>query len=94
MASFFKNKCYYVTSCLIWVRDNDVMRGTLVLVETGGREKSVKPTGGEKFIASNPRGVHAASRGEIWRVESMVNGGYSTTNNVSTLTMNLRIKPN
>ena len=45
----------------------------------GGREKTRETYGGRKFIASNPRGVHTASRGEIWRVESMVNGGYSTT---------------
>ena len=43
---------YFVKKSLIgvfWVRDNDVMRGTLVFVETGGREKRVKPTWGQNL---------------------------------------------
>ena len=50
ITSFVKNKIllrHFVF--FICVGDNDVMGGTLVFVETGGREKRVKPTGGENL---------------------------------------------
>ena len=51
MTSFFKNKCYYVSSA--W--------NPRVLMETGGREERLKPTGGE----SNPR-ANPAPRDATW----------------------------
>ena len=80
MTSFFKNKCYYVTSCLIWVRDNDVM--VCVGREhawSRGEGRTPETYGGSKFIASNPRGVHVARQVHAPCVEMGVNRGYSTT---------------
>ena len=79
ITSFFKNKCYrvffyYVTSCII----------TSLRVRGNRREgKTPQTYGGRKFIGTNPRGVHAASRGEIWRVEKTANRGSNTTNQIS-----------
>ena len=60
ITSFFKNKCYrvffyYVTSCII-----TSLRVRAPYVETGGREKRLKPTGEKIFrdkSTRRPRGV-------------------------------------
>ena len=44
-----------------------------------GGGKNASNLRGRKFLGTNPRGVHAASRGKIWRVEMTVNRGSNTT---------------
>ena len=55
----------------------NVITSSRVEPARGGKNALNLP--GEKFIPSNPRGVHAASRGEIWRVEMVVYRGSNTT---------------
>ena len=64
MTSFFKIN---VITC----RDNDVMR--VVFVESGGREKCVKPTGGGKIHAASTRRPAAKSGAwKRWQVGGIV----------------------
>ena len=69
--TYGRRKIYSVLSTRgVW---NDVMRGT------GGREKCLKPTGGEKFIASFPRKWAWRHAPRDWRVEFTANRVSSTT---------------
>ena len=93
ITSFFKNKCYrvfFITSLRVLLRH--FVCGHPTWKPGGG--KNASNLRGRKFIGTNPRGVHAASRGEIWRVEIPLYRGSNTTTDLVIYTVCSTVPPN